>query len=87
MVFDIRSFLLGFLPVSFRGLPKGFCYELSHLQIAPMDRGSSDGMWLRGNPAMSKELWEIVPVDIAVRGESLLGTTGFIRKNSLLLRW
>ena len=73
--------------MSFRGLPKGFCYELSHLQIAPMDRGSSDGMWLRGNPAMSKELWEIVPVDIAVRGESLLGTTGFIRKNSLLLRW
>lgn len=73
--------------MSFRGLPKGFCYELSHLQIAPMDRGSSDGMWLRGNPEMSKELWEIVPVGIAMRGESLPGTIGFIRKNSLLLKW
>ena len=73
--------------MSFGGLPKGFCYELSHLQTAPMDRGSRDGMWLRGNPEMSKELWEIVLVGIAMRGESLPGTIGFIRKNGLLLKW
>ena len=37
---------------------------------------------------MSKELWEIVPVGIAVRGESLPGTIGFIRKKGLVLkRW
>lgn len=48
--------------------------------------GSSDGMRLRGNPEMSKELWEIVPVGIAVRGESLPGTIGFIRKKDLVLK-